>query len=140
MGASFYDGGENTALHTDLCSPLATDPTWRRLPASTRADLAAEGRPLWHELARALAPDLIIASIATAELDGITFPRLGDWRVVYTVERGSPLPVRAVKLEIVPGKATLLAFGQAAQTPFGTVSRHQRRLIGEALRRELDPR
>ena len=31
MEASYYDGEVNTALHTDLCSPLATDPTWSRL-------------------------------------------------------------------------------------------------------------
>ena len=31
MGASYYDGAESTALHTDICSPLATDPTWSRL-------------------------------------------------------------------------------------------------------------
>ena len=28
LGASFYEGKPSTALHTDICSPVATDPTW----------------------------------------------------------------------------------------------------------------
>lgn len=31
LGASYYDQASSVALHTDLCSPLATDPTWSRL-------------------------------------------------------------------------------------------------------------
>jgi hypothetical protein len=27
MGASFYGSAASTARHTDLCSPIATDPT-----------------------------------------------------------------------------------------------------------------
>ena len=28
-GASYYEGFTSTALHTDICSPVATDPTWK---------------------------------------------------------------------------------------------------------------
>ena len=31
LGTSYYEGGASTALHTDICSPVATDPTWSRL-------------------------------------------------------------------------------------------------------------
>ena len=37
MDASFYDGQISTALHTDLCSPLATDPTWSKLPPGKKS-------------------------------------------------------------------------------------------------------
>jgi hypothetical protein len=40
LGCSYYDGSANTALHTDLCSPLATDPTWSRLSDTQRAALS----------------------------------------------------------------------------------------------------
>ncbi len=31
MRASYYPGGASTALHTDICSPVATNPTWNNL-------------------------------------------------------------------------------------------------------------
>ena len=41
MEASFYKGGASTALHTDICSPVATNPTWNDLDEADR-------NPSWH--------------------------------------------------------------------------------------------
>src|SRR3990170_1822110 len=49
MGASYYPGGHAAALHTDLCSPVATDPTWSRLEPSFQRRFIADGQPLWHD-------------------------------------------------------------------------------------------
>jgi hypothetical protein len=140
MGASYYDGMPNTALHTDLCSPLATDPTWSKLSKAARADLINEGQALWHRLARTLAPDLILISVAREHLAKIAFPRLGEWRDVYTVERQNPFVVRAIDLEIVPEKATTVVFGRCADVPFGTVSHADKELIGRELVKAHRPR
>ena len=48
--SSYYAGKAATALHTDICSPIATDPTWRELAEVDRTALEADGLPLWHAL------------------------------------------------------------------------------------------
>jgi hypothetical protein len=50
IGASYYPGRDNVALHTDLCSPVATDPTWSGLGWALRSRLIEGGRPLWQNL------------------------------------------------------------------------------------------
>ena len=43
-GSSYYSGETSTALHTDICSPVATSPTWSQARMTTgRASLEAEG-------------------------------------------------------------------------------------------------
>ena len=56
LGASFYEGKPSTALHTDLCSPVATDPTWSGLDPDEQKALEKEGGPLWHGLLEVLQP------------------------------------------------------------------------------------
>jgi hypothetical protein len=139
MGASFYDGAEGTALHTDICSPLATDPTWSRLGSGSRSALILAGRALWHKLVRLLEPDFI-TSVARGHLVNISFRQLDEWRVFHTVERANPFYVKAVDLEVLPGKPSTLIFGQAAQLPFGTVSRADKHRIGVGIRKLVDGR
>jgi hypothetical protein len=132
MGASYYDGAECTALHTDICSPLATDPTWSQL-GGERAVLAADGIELWHRLVARLEPDVILISVAGEHLDKIRFPRVGGWRTLYTVERKNPFRVEAIDLEIAAGRRTVLVFGRAANLPFGTVSGEEKLRIGATI-------
>ena len=72
LGASYFGQMANTALHTDLCSPLATDPTWTQLgPQQGRYE--ATGKALWHRLVEWLSPDVIVISIAKRYRDQIAF-------------------------------------------------------------------
>jgi hypothetical protein len=138
LAASYYDGAAtNTALHTDICSPLATDPTWSRL-GEVGAALTTVGVELWHRLTERLAPDVILISVAREHLDKILFPRLGVWEKVHTIARKNPFTVQALRLEVVPQKPTLLVFGRAANLPFGTVSADDKRTIGAAIGSALD--
>ena len=139
-GASYYDSASSVALHTDLCSPLATDPTWSKLPRAWQASLSADGRALWHNLVRVLAPDVIVISIAGHHLDEIEFEPVDGWRTCYTLERRKPYAVTARIVEVLPDQRALLVFGRAAHTPFGTVSKEARRSIGAAIRGLLDAR
>lgn len=41
MDASYYDHQTSTALHTDICSPIATNPTWTRLSEADQGRLLA---------------------------------------------------------------------------------------------------
>jgi hypothetical protein len=137
LGASYYDGAESTALHTDICTPLATDPTWSRLKEQ-HAALAAGGGELWHNLVERLEPHVILISVARQHLDTIRFRKLGAWTTVHTVERANPFSVQAVAIEVTSAKETLLVFGRAANLPFGTVSGAHKRTIGEAIRRAVN--
>ena len=135
-GASYYCAGNaSTALHTDICSPIATNPTWSEL-GRDRADLQAVGVPLWHELLTVLRPQLVFLSVAKVYLDRNRFPPIDEWRslrVFMRTGRGDlrrrPYRVRA-RWYSVGGEESLFVFGQAAFTPFQLLSRDQQHEVG----------
>jgi ADP-ribosyl-[dinitrogen reductase] hydrolase len=131
--ASYYDG-PNTALHTDLCSPIATAPTWSRLPKDQRSLLRAEGVQIWHSLVEILAPDIIVVSVAKAHLSQIRFPFLNLDELKFTIDRKRPYVVLGRFLTIISSKPSLLVFGRAAMTPFGGVSNVKKMEIGGAIK------
>lgn len=143
MGASYYDGRENTALHTDICSPLATDPTWSNL-GDQRVRLGSSGVVLWHRLVQWLEPDVIVVSIARQYRDQITFVKPDGWRSFHTIPRKTegkrPYQVLAQWVRLPGGKATLFVFGQAAQQPFATLDKLARRGIGHEVKEHFDGR
>lgn len=52
----------NTALHLDFCSPLATNPVWRNLPAQVKDALKDPGYELFQSALAALKPHIVIVS------------------------------------------------------------------------------
>jgi hypothetical protein len=130
LDCSFYGVRTNTALHTDLCSPLATDPTWSGLVRGQQSILEAGGAPLWHALVELLSPDLILISVARRHLGKIQFRRSTPCRVIYSVDRKKRYDVEGLQLSLSPSRRALLVFGRAAQKPFGTVSNADRLKIG----------
>jgi hypothetical protein len=132
MGASYYDEQLNAVLHTDLCSPLATNPTWSGLTEG-RAMLAEEGLPLWLRLARLLAPDVILVSVARHYLGTLDFPVVRDWETIFTIQRANPYHVEVREIEVASGKRTLLIFGPASEKPFGKVSNYAKVEIGRRI-------
>lgn len=136
-GASYYDGESSTALHTDICSPVATSPTWSSLSDWERSALEAEGGALWHGLLAALRPQIVALSIARRHLDRIEFePVAGGWELVHVftrtgsgAERSRPYEVRTRWYQV--GNApSLFVFGPAAQKPFGLLHDSQKRELG----------
>ena len=135
MEASYYGGKPSTALHTDICSPVATNPTWSEL-GRDRADLQAVGVPLWHELLKVLRPQIVLLSVAKDHLDRIRFPAIAEWRSLRVFMRTGqgdprkrPYAVRA-RWYAVDGEESLFVFGQAAFTPFQLLSRDQKFKVG----------
>ena len=135
-GTSYYAGKASVALHTDICSPVATDPTWSRLGKADRAGLAAEGGPLWHMLLEALRPHMVALSVARGHLRRIEFAPGDEWRTIHEFERtgdgaprSTPYAVRGRWYE-VGGERSLFVFGQSAQTPFGKLSDNQKHELG----------
>lgn len=133
LGASYYDAAPSAALHTDLCSPLATDPTWSRLDRDEQAVLEPAGQRLWQELVEALQPDIVLISVRRQRLSMIAFPLVEAPSVIHTVDgpaRARPYRIEAFRHELASGKAPLFVFGQASQTPFGSISAAEKQRIG----------
>lgn len=135
LDCSYYGKASNTALHTDLCSPLATDSTWNKLPRETQMDLIECGAPLWHSLVGWLSPHLIIVSVARSHLNRVKFPQQDGWSVAHTIERTNPYTVEITKLRLPDGRIANLVFGKAANKPFGTVSNTDKLKIGLAIQK-----
>ena len=137
LGTSYYSDATSAALHTDICSPIATDPTWSRLGDDEQSILEADGGPLWHMLVKALRPHLVVLSVAKRHLRRIGFEPMGNsWNVIHTFHhtgrgapRSRPYKIRARWYD-VGGVPSLFVFGPAAQTPFGLVSDIQKSDIG----------
>ena len=136
MRTSFYGHQASTALHTDICSPVATDPTWSRLSEADRRVLADDGRPLWHELLVALRPNVVVLSVAKNHLEDIAFEPLGPWQLIHSFDRKRDGTLRSYAYEVlgcwhlVGTEPALFVFCPASQTPLGSISNNQKRDLG----------
>ena len=138
MNASYYDNRHpNKALHTDLCSPLATNITWSKLSEYQKNTLSGYGNNVWHKLLETLVPDYILISVAQDYLNNI---RLGNsrWKEYMRITNDkygrsrNPYVVLTSKYSREGHNGTLV-FGRAANTPFGIISNDQKREIGRRL-------
>lgn len=142
LGASYYPGAASTALHTDIATPVATDPTWSKLtkahPQSVER-LGALGTPLWHDLVVALRPDVIVLSVAEKWLDELAFEKVEDWHAPFEVatSKGTPFPLLTGRLRITSDHVATAVWGRAAQTPLGVLSKPLKRATGERLARVI---
>jgi hypothetical protein len=138
IDASYRDGAPSTALHTDICTPLATDPTWSRLSPVHRAALESRGTPLWHRLVAYLAPHVLLVSIARSRLDAFTFAEKSEWEIIYTIEQKKPYEIGARKIRLAEGNDTIIVFGRASQTPFGSISAVDKRKVGARVKEYIN--
>ncbi len=134
LDASYQADMTNTALHTDLCSPVATDPTWSGLTRHDHAQLAA-GYELWHELVYVLRPHVMLMSVAERHLDKVTFTATSPWTPICEVDRARPYEFRARR--VLTPEPSLLVWGRAAQLPFGSVSNLEKQAAGAAIKEHL---
>ena len=128
MAASFGGTKSNTAIHTDICSPLATDPTWSKLSRSARNSLG-DGYELWHDLIAVLRPTVVLMSVAFEHIARVKFGAAIEWAPFYTVERERPYRFEFRRAS-VDGSEMVLVRGRAAQRPFGPVSDLEKRKAG----------
>ena len=139
-GASYYPGHASTSLHTDICSPVATDPTWSKLSDADQFTLASTGGPLWHMLLKALKPQIVVLSVARHHIERIEFDPLDDeWNVMHIfyrtksgAPRSRPYEVRS-RWHDIGGDPSLFIYGRAANTPFGLISDSQKREVGKIM-------
>lgn len=136
LEASYYPGGASTALHTDICSPVATNPTWSRLDRNDRLALESDGGPLWHMLLEKLKPQVVAISVAKAHLKRIEFVSVTNWEVIHAFERTANGDRRFLPYKIhgrwydVGGEKSLFIFGRAAERPFGLLANTHKEQAG----------
>lgn len=140
LEASYYGTHAYTALNTDLCSPLATAPTWSGLSAAQQVLLMEQGVALWHRLVDYLEPDVILISVASRLRELIRFELVELWQPIYTIKwrkDGTPKPheytVQAATIRLGSGKCTRIVFGRAAHTPFGLISNQDKIALGSVI-------
>jgi hypothetical protein len=120
-----------TALHTDLLSVVATDPTWSKLPHPVGEAFARQGVQLWRELIDCLEPDVVIASISARYLNYIVSDS-PEWHEVKSIQKKRLWGVRAANVEI--GRVrTLLVHAPAQRLPFGPFTASEKQRIGSLL-------
>ena len=93
LRSSYYGGEVSTALHTDMCSPVATSPIWSKLGQADRDALEAGGGPLWHALLWELRPQIVALSVARDHLRRIEFAPITEWETIHVFDKagsGSP--------------------------------------------------
>lgn len=72
IGFSFFsDRNFKIALHTDICSPLATKELWGKLTKEEKEILEKKGKPIWTKTVKELEPNLILFSGKEIYLDGL---------------------------------------------------------------------
>lgn len=121
--ASFYGEAKNTAIHTDICSPWATIPTWSKLPEKIKHDLEIEGHALWKKLILELQPDVILFSSSPNHENKIDFPSPDkEWKAV-DVDAKRPLLIRRFQIN---SKITQVFFQVQGRKPFLQTSREQK--------------
>jgi len=136
MTASYYDRHISTALHTDICSPVATNPTWTQLSKADRRVLEDDGRRLWHDLLLVLRPNVVVLSVAKDHLKQIKFESLGSWEPIHSFKHklDGTLCSSAYNVigcwYLVNTQSTLFVFGRASQTPLGLIGNDHKRELG----------
>lgn len=138
-GASYYAATQaaglvtNRALHIDICSPIATNPTWSKLCRNGKHNVARQkltdtGNTFFLRLLSILQPDIVIASVGWRHLKKVhgCFADGAAWPVIYQkpFDRNGNVPkvpqvVRARYVSIDGSKHIWFANGTAADVPFG---------------------
>jgi len=136
ISASYYSkNGIHTAIHTDICSPLATAPTWSKLSNEKKQLLFQEGHLIWIDLIEELQPDLILVSIPRELFNSIFKNKTNLFLSFKEKKDGTPrkktYTVEETEYFFKNGKKARVIFGQAANKPFDTISENQKINLGK---------
>ncbi|MDC0139715.1 hypothetical protein OAI04_02735 [Hyphomicrobiales bacterium] len=132
----------STSLHLDMCSPVATTPTWSHLSDSEKNKLVPDGRAIFEELIVELKPHIVISSVGWAHIQhwNSKFSSGRDWPLIceYTTSKtGAPLKnslkVQYKSITIRNSREFLFINATAANTPFGRFSTERKNEVGSKI-------
>lgn len=146
-----YWSEDYPALHTDMYSPIATDPTWGDLGPEDKEYFKQAGIPIFFELLSLLDPRLIIVSLARGAMDDLHNRLADSWgerRMMDTLctfeeygngdPRDPPFEVHWKTFTKKGGEKISVVSGASMRgRPFGSISSEQRQRIGEFCKQRL---
>ena len=139
INASYYSSVNQTnrVIQTDICSPVATDPTWTELSQDSQKELFDVGFQLWQELIGILEPDIILISIAQFWLQELNLAKKTKFvsfdKKQDKTDRARPYVIHQYELSLNRGKVSKVYFCQAAEKPFGTLSNDFKQELGNKI-------
>jgi hypothetical protein len=139
------DRHKHTALHVDMCSPIATIPTWSRLTPEQRSALTHNGRQIFERLLEELKPDIVVASLGWSHIQNwhADFEKGRGWdeAKIYTTKHDGtdmiPIRVQYKRLTTQCGHTYLFTNSTAANTPFGKFHSTRKGEVGKVLKSYL---
>ena len=133
--ASHYEGEVNTALHTDIAIPFATDPTWTGLSKNDKEYFEPIGQRIWHELVSILEPDIILISASGGFNNKIMFPKTQiEWKVILQKEK---YPVLYNQI-LINNKKSHVIFQTQGRKPFLNLSKEEKLNLKNTLEPHID--
>ncbi|MCX2718921.1 hypothetical protein [Lentiprolixibacter aurantiacus] len=135
LNGSYYpENNLNKVLHTDICSPISTDPTWSLLSSNQQSYLFNKGFKLWKEIVLELKPNLIVFSIPKRYVHLLNSKKVETLHTI-THKKDGTLRTKPYDLELyeveIHGFNTYLVYGESKNTPMGSVSTQDKILMGE---------
>jgi hypothetical protein len=140
MQASYYpEGARDKVLHTDICSPLATQPTWSKLSPKEQQSLSKTGFVLWQQLIKSIQPNLIILSTRKSYLDQLNPNFIETLHVIKQTKSGAPRkPFYLDLFEVeIMGHHTHLVYGAPKNLPFGSVTTAAKKRMGALIKKRV---
>lgn len=122
MGLSYYNvDSKQIAIHTDLCSPIATSPTWSKLKKHQQALLFDEGFKTWKKLIVEIEPNIIVMSASKKYLELLkpTLIHCLKSKDSISAEGAAAFEYSVNYYEVdIDGFKTNLVWGSSQNTPF----------------------
>ena len=139
MDASYYSDNTNKlkgkekytnkAVHTDFCSPWATEPTWSKLSILEKDNLLKEGIVLWVHLVKLLSPDIILFSLPHEILKKVGIRPSADLcEFPLTKDGQNRSKPEIIKRGIYDNSLTI--FGTTVNNPYGLLGKVQKNELG----------
>lgn len=134
LDASYYSKKQknNVVLHTDIFSPIATNPTWTKLSNNTRIKLQNEGFEIWKKLVEILKPDLILTALSKKDSTCIELKNKTDLiKIEYTKDgkqRKKPYTIQKAFYN-----NTYMVLARTVNIPFGDISHENKLEIGKLI-------
>jgi hypothetical protein len=149
VDASYFKNKKsNVSLHLDLCSPLATEPTWSKMQNKEQSKekriLNLEGKDYFNRIVEILKPDIIIFGVGYGHLKKSNFEFLKSGKIIFcesTTSASGKVTKKIVRVHRTEtlGKLVLYANGSAFNKPFGNYTPQQMKRAGELIAAEFKP-
>ena len=136
LGYTFYRNEiGNITIHTDICSPLSTCPTWSRLSKEQQDLLFDKGFKLWKNLISELKPDLILLSVRNKYKEKLNpIKEYELWQTKTSTGNNYTFYASTV---IINGHKSNLIFGRAGLKPFLPIGAEKKEKAGKIIKEKF---